>query len=722
MAFSMTMKSFLFLLPLLVLTAQAQTTQAQTTYAQTPQTARTVPASQTVRDDPQPPEQTFYVAPDGNDANFGTKEKPFASVAKARDAIRLFRQANPNTDKLLIVVLRGGTYFFEEPLRLTAVDSGTEQSPTIYEAYKDEPVIFSGGRTITHFLETAPGRWEAIIPEVAEGTWFFSQLYVNNRRCLRPVLPVDSYYTIAEAVPPETEGGKPDTFRFREGEFDPRWKNPEDIEINTFHRWTMDHLRLKAVDTDMKIVSFTGPTHSAEQAPLDPSTRYRIENVYEALVSPGQWYLDRQTGRLTILAKPGFDMNKAVVVAPKATRLLSIEGEPETGNHVGNIAFKGITFAHTAWTTPPQGAGFPQADVDLDGAITLTGVNNCAFADCVVRHTGAYGIDIGAGCSAVAVVRCELFDLGAGGIKIGPTRLGREPDEKKWCSGISVADCRISHGGRIHAEGVGVWVGHANHCQIEQNDIYDFYYSGVSVGWKWGPGFSPAHHNRIARNHIFLLGQGVLDDLAGIYTLGESPGTVLEGNRIHDVRRDRYGGWGLYFDESSRGILAEKNLVYRTQDGGFHQHYGLENTVRNNIFSDAENGLLAISNLEKSGVLTFERNIFHLFGVQNLWEKDQLREDTTFRSNLYWRHGGGEVRFFGGRDFEQWKNEKEPDAVLADPMFRDPANGDYSLLTGTPAIEKINFIPLDMHRPGRMTKTDKTAALPVPSVVFPPTR
>lgn len=681
-------------------------------------------------------EKAFFVANDGSDSNPGTVESPFATVAKAQEAARLFRRANPNTDAMVLIVLRGGTYFLDAPIRLTPDDSGTEASPTFFEAYEGEEVILSGGRRITGFRQVAPGRWETTVPGIAEGRWTFSQLYVNNRRCPRPTLPrtgmytaartaiptlpPSGMYTIARALPPTQEGGHPDRFRYADDQFDPNWTNIDDIEVNTFHKWTMDHLRVREIDGEKKIVTFTGPTHSRDQAELGPTTNYRIENVYEALESPGQWYLNRKTGRLTVLSKEGFDMNRGLVIAPVLDRLVSIEGDLGADRYVEHVAFKGIIFAHTAWNTPPRGAGFPQADVGLDGAITMVAARNCAVADCIVRHTGCYGIDISNGCFGVAVSQCELFDLGAGGVKIGPTRLGNEPDEKKWCSQVSVSDCLIAHGGRIHAEGVGVWIGHANYCRIENNEIYDFYYSGVSVGWKWGPGFSPAHHNRIAWNHIHFIGQGVLNDMAGIYTLGESPGTELVGNLIHDVRRVNYGGWGLYYDESSRGIIAENNVVFRTQDGGFHQHYGLENTVRNNIIADAENGLIAISNLQKSGKLTFERNIFYMRGDQRVYEKDQIRDDTTFHANLYWREGGGEVRFFGFRTFDEWRKDKEPDAVVVDPLFRDPAQGDYRLANDSPAFQAITFAPIDMTRPGRKTKTDKTANLPVPLIAHPP--
>lgn len=665
-------------------------------------------------------ELAYYLSPAGKDENPGTREKPFASIEKVFSEIRVF--SGGEQERTIRIRFLPGTYFLEKPLRIGFGDC-PERTRLIFEPAGEGKVVLSGGRPLTNFTEIAPGRWELHLPEVQRGEWYFSQLYRDDYRLSRTVIPENTYYTVEKALSPGQKDGRPatpDRFRYKDSQFRPDWKNLNDVEINTFHKWTMDHLRIKEINAEGKTVVFTGGTHSADQAPLQPTTYYRIENVYEALEKPDQWYLDRKSGVLTVLAEPGLDLNRCSIIAPKLNRILSVEGDLNAGKYVKNVHFENLTFAHTDWTTPPTGSGFPQADVNLDGAITFTAVAESSLKDCIVRHTGNYGLDLGDGCSNIRVESCELFDLGAGGIKIGPTRLGGEDNEKKWCTGITIYDSRIAHAGRVHPEGVGIWIGHANHCRVEFNEIYDLYYSGISVGWKWGPGFSPAHHNIIRGNHIHKVGQGVLNDMAGIYTLGESPGTRLLNNHIHDVRRANYGGWGIYYDESSRGILAENNVVYRTMDGGFHQHYGLENTVKNNIFADAENGLIAISNLQKSGVLTFENNIFYMVGSQDIWEKDQLREDTTFRSNLYWRENGGPITFFGGRDFARWKAEKEPDAQIADPKFVDPGNSDYTLQKDSPAFAKIGFKPIDPAESGRRTKIDKTAVFPVPRAVFPP--
>ena len=125
---------------------------------------------------------TFYVAPNGDDGNPGTQEQPVATVVRARDLIRKVTATGLQED--VQVLLRGGTYYLSETLTLDNRDSGTREHSITYAAYPGERVVISGGRLITGWRKTESQLWQVEIPEVKTGTWYFRELYVNDRRAI----------------------------------------------------------------------------------------------------------------------------------------------------------------------------------------------------------------------------------------------------------------------------------------------------------------------------------------------------------------------------------------------------------------------------------------------------------------------------------------------------------------------------------------------------------
>ena len=399
-------------------------------------------------------------------------------------------------------------------------------------------------------------------------------------------------------------------------------------------------------------------------------------------------------------------------MAPRLPVLVRLAGDPESRRWVSHIILRGLVLAHTNWTLPPAGYSFPQAEAAMPAALEAVGARHCAVEGCAIEHVNGYAIEWGAACKANRVCGCDLTDLGAGGIKIGETR--RHDEDELVASHNVVEETRIVRGGRLHPAGIGVWIGHSHSNRVEHNEIGDLYYTGVSVGWSWGYGPSNAHHNRIGWNHIHTIGQRVLSDMGGIYTLGLSPGSVLHNNRIHDIDSFGYGSWGIYFDEGTTGMCAESNIVYRARTGGFHQHYGRENTVRNNVFALAREGQIIRSRAEEHLSFTFERNIVYwregpLLGSN--WSGSNYKLDR----NLYWNPETSEFTF-GEKTLAQWRESGQDEhSLVADPLFVDPQGDDFRLRPDSPAL-LLGFQPFDLAEAGPRRDFP---ALPAVAPAFP---
>ncbi|MBM4050924.1 MAG: right-handed parallel beta-helix repeat-containing protein, partial [Planctomycetes bacterium] len=334
------------------------------------------------------------------------------------------------------------------------------------------------------------------------------------------------------------------------------------------------------------------------------------------------------------------------------------------------LTLRGLSFQHADWQHDKTKVADGQAAVHLTAAVVATGARHCAVENCEIAHVGEYALILGEGCKHNRVFHCHIHDLGAGGVRIGETVLHREPERQ---TDHNVVDnCFIHDGGHVFRAGIGVWIGRSSFNTVSHNEICDFYYSGCSVGWSWGYAATSANHNVFEYNHIHNIGKGVLSDMGGIYSLGVSPGTVERFNLIHDVYSYSYGGWGLYTDEGSSDIVLENNLVYRTKSGGFHQHYGQNNIIRNNIFAFAWEDNVKSGRSDVPNSFTFERNMVL---TDNGWPIGGRldKENFTLRNNLYWDVAGADLEF-AGHDFAEWQAlGKDQGSLIADPLFAAPA-------------------------------------------------
>jgi hypothetical protein len=661
----------------------------------------------------------FYVSPEGSDQFTGTvarnnaqrNDGPFQTIQRARDAARgMIRSAGDHRTPININI-RGGTYWLVDPLILTPADSGTEQAPVTYRAYGNERPVISAGRPVRGWAKaTFNGHdvWAAKLPQYAGGTQAFSELWVGGQRRVLARAPGHGYFHAGE-VPGETRATPAEKgqtrFKFRDNDLK-NWPDVQDATVVLMSLWFESHLPVASVDVDKQVVEFTRPTVRK----MSPDDLYYIEGVGELLNGPGEWYFDRKTTTIYYMPAQGEMMLGNQAVVPWHEQIVRLEGDPAHDGFVENIVFRGLTFSHSEWELPrsqpknePAGergtsSGFSQAAVGVPGAVWGSGVRHCTFDGCTISHCGNYGIELAGGCQDNRIQYCTIADMGAGGIKIGQTSV-RVADAEQT-RGNQVTDCTISNCGLRFPSAIGIWIGQSPGNLISHNEISGLYYTGISVGWTWGYGNATAGGNIVEFNHVHHIGthadgeEPVLSDMGGIYTLGKQPGAVIRNNVFHDIAGLHYGGWGIYFDEGSSGIVAENNLVYRTTHGGFHQHYGQDNVFRNNIIALGRDAQIQRSKLEDHLSFTFEHNIV-LWNHGGLLAGHGWPQRVAFDHNIYWHDGGNEDVKFADQTWDQWKaSGLDRHSRFANPGFADPQHGDFTM-KGDAANALSDFVPFD---------------------------
>jgi parallel beta-helix repeat protein len=616
----------------------------------------------------------IFVSPKGNDSASGKASWPLATLDAA------LKKAGEGAT----IHLDEGIYRISRPIEIKA--SGI----SIVGAGMGRTFI-SGAKRLPNFKEYAKGIWYIDLSDEGFGFGTTRQLFVNGRRAVLARTPngIECFKTKggAETIVDTVASRNAPRQGLAVGSIDldaeqmkaldgVRKSAPLGLVITLLHKWDVTKRFVWSIDDAKSKIYFAENIQKPWNRVWEVSQFY-LEGDRSFLDNAGEYFYDEDEKRIYYIPRDGEDIEDSFAEIPATRQFLKIEDSR-------NISFRDMTFEYSSLPLSWRGLDPSQGAAASDASIMISSSKGISFTDCEIAHTGNYGIWFREGCEECEVRSCLIHDLGIGGVKIGSMNLS-DPLTRN----VTVDNCIIRDGCHDIECGEGVIIFHSSDNKITHNEICDFYYTGVSVGWVWGYTPSPAKRNSIEYNHIHHIGWGLLSDMAAVYTLGLSEGTVVSHNVIHDILSYGYGGWGLYTDEGSTGITMEDNLVYRCKSGGFHQHYGENNIIRNNIFINQYQAQLEATRVEDHNSFDFVSNIVCYTGGA-MWGHSWNKVHFTADKNLYW-HFGGEVSF-NGLTLKQWRDStgKDLHSIIADPKFVNISTGDFRM-RNSKALRRIGF-------------------------------
>ena len=517
------------------------------------------------------------------------------AVRKARELRRLGKA------ETVTIYLAPGTYTLNEPLRLRPEDSGL--------TINGEGAIISGGMPITGWKRQGK-LLVADVPDFNGRPIDFRQLWVNGRKAVRArdVSDFEQMYRIRandkkrqtlwvpkEAVAPLLQGGKLRA--------DSRY-----AELVLHEMWCVANLRIKdiTVQGDSAGIRFHQPEAKVQfehpwPSPMTPDTQhpspFYLTNAKVLLNEPGEWYHDIREHKLYYMPREDEGTQPKEAVVPVVETLVECIGTAE--RPVRNIYIKGVTFSHTTWMRPsmqghvPLQAGMylteayklrPQIDrpnnhkLDnqgwlgrADAAVEISWGENIRFEGCTFRHLGGSGLDYITGCKGGSVSGCTFSDIAMNGYVCGSfspagleTHLPYQPtDFREVCTSQTVEQSEFEDVTNEDWGCVAICAGYVSGITIEHNTIHNVSYTGISLGWGWNRDLVCMKDNRVHANLIYDYAQHMYD-CAGIYTLGNQPGTMITENVVRDIAKPSYvhdpNHWFyLYTDEGSSNITIRDN-------------------------------------------------------------------------------------------------------------------------------------------------------------------
>jgi hypothetical protein len=694
--------------------------------------------------------QTFYVATDGEDERPGTQDHPFATLHRAQQAVRTFRGGNPEIP--VKVVVRQGTYYLGTTLILTAEDSGTAQAPVTYAAYPDEKVTLSGGRKLNC-------RWQArkkskdICDLTAgnSGPFAFTQLFVNGKRQVRARYPdIDpsnpgksSYVYAVRGIPAGTSSPDPqpenDAAVQHQGvigiEFDPntftqkRWAKPEEAVIHLFPEEGLGNLewKIRSIDYDRNLIWFDTSNSELENrwiasSAIGKQSRFFVDNVYEEMNAPQEWYLSTQSATLYYRPEDNLDMESALIEVPVLEQIIRAQGTEY-------VSLDGFRFAHTETTYMKQYESSPTASwsVYRGGAIFFEQTRNCSIKNCWFDAVGGNAVFWSDSNLAGSISGCTFTEAGDNAICFAG-KLGQTSSTKSEFPIDCVATNNLIHDcGVFGKQTAGIYISRGRRITADHNHIHNMPCSAICIvdsGW----GGHLIEHNDLHDTVKEVKHHGALT----------AWGNHLERNQTESPvqpEETALSAAAKSSPEASEPVIFRNNLIRGDSDYGILLAHGSTNhEVYNNVAVGSAIALFEGAHRNIYNNIWYDSDKAVTFQIGNLSNEDRyhhniaaIRGDTTYSLSTHPSYGQGikeidyNCVFQDGRHFSASVSSLRKDrgftdsviCTLADwqklgfdqhsafsnPLFADPSHLDFRLLEASPAL-KLGFANFAMNQWG----------------------
>jgi parallel beta-helix repeat protein len=520
--------------------------------------------------------------------------------------------------------------------------------------------------------------------------------------------------------------GYPDRFPMVRSDYKPNWAGEPQTEVYMFATWgwfnTITRLDRFEDTGDADIwVHLTG---REARTPVWDGNRYYLFNLRSELDTPGEWFLDYRTGRLSYRPQPGQRPDQSTIVAPRLTRLVELIAPSSGEERVEYVTFQGLELRHAALTRD-----HPAWRSTEDCAVLLENAWHCVVRDCRFTNLGGYAVRLSLDSCLNRVVGNQMSELGAGGVMLrgpwvgwGQNVLSPEPEATVLAPlGNLIDHNHIHHCGRIKKYVAGIHIetrpkalAYAPGNVYRHNHIHDMPRNGIF-------GFRNLGGYVIEQNHIHdVLAESDDGGLVHVCTAalnGTAPALIRQNLlynayafRQDDVWKGRTGldaaanGHGVYLDGWTSHVTVESNVIRNTRKGCVFIHDGQNNTIRNNVFLDDRKQQFWQT---KSWNNRWERNVAVWTGETPLLASFRVTEDqdtprpALIDHNLYW-HGGQPLEIAGIGGFDAWrKTGFDAHSLLVDPEISDLdlANKQLRFAPDSP-VHRIGFAVPDLSQVG----------------------